>query len=146
MLYAARECARILVEEGVNAAVGRHRLASQAMVAGLQAMGLRIYGDLHHKMHNVTGVHIPAGVDGEAVRRTLLLDFGIEIGTSFGPLAGVIWRIGTMGYNCRREFVFQTLSSLAAVLRLHGARPLSDGVAEAYQVYRDAGQVAGLTA
>ena len=35
-------------------------------------MGLKLFGDQAHKMPNVTGVHIPQGVDGEAVRRALL--------------------------------------------------------------------------
>ena len=39
------------------------------------------------------------------MRGALLADFGIEIGTSFGPLKGKIWRIGTMGYNCRKQNV-----------------------------------------
>ncbi|STU72093.1 Serine-pyruvate aminotransferase [Klebsiella variicola] len=33
----------------------------------------------------------------------MLEDFGIEIGTSFGPLHGKVWRIGTMGYNARKR-------------------------------------------
>jgi (S)-ureidoglycine-glyoxylate aminotransferase len=89
-------------------------------------------------MLNVTGIYIPDGVDGESVRRMLLLDFGIEIGTSFGPLAGVIWRIGTMGYNARKDCVLQTLGALSAALRLHGLKPPSDGVLEAYDVYNRA--------
>jgi (S)-ureidoglycine-glyoxylate aminotransferase len=116
MLYAAHECARILLEEGLQNAFARHARASQAMVAGLQAMGLKLYGDLAHKMPNVTGVYIPQGVDGEAVRRALLEQHGIEIGTSFGPLRGRIWRIGTMGYNARAEAVEQTLRALDVVL------------------------------
>lgn len=143
MLYCARECARIVLEEGLENAIARHRLGSAAMVAGLSAMGLRLFGDLEHKMLNVTGVYIPAEVDGEAVRATMLEDFGIEIGTSFGPLIGVIWRIGNMGYNCRKEFILQTLASLAATLRLHGMRLPSDGIAEAYAIYKAAGQTAG---
>jgi (S)-ureidoglycine-glyoxylate aminotransferase len=119
MLYAAHECARILLEEGLQNAFARHARASQAMVAGLQAMGLKLYGDQAHKMPNVTGVYIPAGVDGEAVRRALLEQHGIEIGTSFGPLRGRIWRIGTMGYNARAEAVEQTLRALEAVLAVY---------------------------
>ena len=42
----------------------------------------------------------------------MLEDFGIEIGTSFGPLAGRIWRIGTMGYTCRKENVLVCLMAL----------------------------------
>jgi (S)-ureidoglycine-glyoxylate aminotransferase len=119
MLYAAHECARILLEEGLQKSFARHAQASQALVAGLQAMGLKLYGDLAHKMPNVTGVYIPDGVDGEAVRRALLEQHGIEIGTSFGPLRGRIWRIGTMGYNAREEAVRQTLEALDAVLSVH---------------------------
>ena len=116
MLYAAHECARILLEEGLQESFARHARASQALVAGLQAMGLKLYGDQAHKMPNVTGVYVPEGVDGEAVRRALLEQHNIEIGTSFGPLRGRIWRIGTMGYNARPEAVDQTLRALNAVL------------------------------
>ena len=119
MLYAAHECARILLEEGLEHAFARHRRASQALVDGLRAMGLELYGDLAHKMPNVTGVHIPDGVDGEAVRRALLEQHNIEIGTSFGPLRGRIWRIGTMGYNARPEAVERTLRALDAVLSVY---------------------------
>ena len=116
MLYAARECARVLLQEGLSAAFARHERVSRALVAGLQAMGLKLFGDLEHKMPNVTGVHIPQGVDGEKVRRALLEQFNIEIGTSFGPLHGRIWRIGTMGYNAREDTVRATLDALEAVL------------------------------
>ena len=120
MLYAARECARILVNEGLGHAFARHECASRAMVAGVGAMGLELFGDLANKMHNVTGVVIPAGIDGEKVRSALLEDFNIEIGTSFGPLHGKIWRIGTMGYNCRKDAVLVTLSALETVLAGEG--------------------------
>lgn len=116
MLYAARECARILLQEGLAEAFARHALASRALCRGIEAMGLKLFGDAKHKMPNVTGVHIPQGVDGEKVRRALLADFNIEIGTSFGPLHGRIWRIGTMGYNARRDAVLITLGALEAVL------------------------------
>ncbi len=136
MLYGARECARIILEEGLDATIERHRLGSRALVAGLTAMGLKLFGDLEHKMYNVTGVYIPKEVEGEVVRKTLLEDFGIEIGTSFGPLVGVIWRIGTMGYNCRKDCILQTLAALAATLRLHGMALPSDGIAEAHAIFK----------
>ncbi len=120
MLYAAREAVRILLAEGLDACFARHRVASDALTAGLIAMGLDLFGDQRHKMPNVTGVVIPAGVNGEAVRSTMLNDFGIEIGTSFGPLHGRIWRIGTMGYVCRKENVLHCLAALEAALRRAG--------------------------
>jgi (S)-ureidoglycine---glyoxylate transaminase len=137
MLYAAHECARILLEEGLQKSFARHARASQALVAGLSAMGLKLYGDPAHKMANVTGVHIPQGVDGEAVRRALLEQHNIEIGTSFGPLRGRIWRIGTMGYNARAEAVEQTLRALETVLSQQKHKvPRGAAVDAALSVYR----------
>ncbi len=137
MLYAAHECARILLEEGLPRAFARHAAASRALGAGLRAMGLELFGDPAHKMANVTGVCIPPGVDGEKVRRALLADFNIEIGTSFGPLHGRIWRIGTMGYNARADAVLTTLAALDAVLAAEKFKLLRGaGVDAALAVYR----------
>src|SRR5262245_53007 len=49
MLYAARECARIFLKEGHENAFRRHSLASEAIVVGVEAMGLRVFGDRAHK-------------------------------------------------------------------------------------------------
>ncbi|SFI35833.1 (S)-ureidoglycine-glyoxylate aminotransferase [Paenibacillus sp. UNC496MF] len=121
MLYGLREGLRLALEEGLEARFARHRLHERALVAGLAAMGLERYGDDACKLPVVTCVRVPAGVDGEAVRAQLLADFGIEIASSFGPLKGRIWRIGSMGYSCRKPNVLLTLAALEAVLPLHGA-------------------------
>lgn len=126
MLYSAHECARLLVEEGMVEAVERHRVHGTAMVAGLEGLGLKVFGDRSVRMNNVVGVHIPAGVNDAAVRGAMLQDFGIEIGTSFGPLAGRVWRIGTMGYNARRDTVLLTLAAFEQVLRRAGV-PVAAG-------------------
>ncbi|MDR6117979.1 (S)-ureidoglycine-glyoxylate aminotransferase [Aeromicrobium sp. SORGH_AS981] len=136
MLYGARECARLLVEEGMDAAVERHRLHGAAMLAGVRGLGLEVFGDVDHKMSNVVAVHIPDGVDGDAARAAMLEDFGIEIGTSFGPLHGKVWRIGTMGYNARKDAVLVTLAALEQVLRSGGvAVTAGGGVGAAQEVY-----------
>ncbi len=120
MLYGARECARLLVDEGLDNAVARHALYGGAMVAGLSALGLELFGDQSVRMNNVVGVKIPDGIDGDALRSGMVTDFGIEIGTSFGPMAGKVWRIGTMGYNARRDTVLTTLAALEVALRRGG--------------------------
>jgi (S)-ureidoglycine-glyoxylate aminotransferase len=140
MLYAARECARTVLAEGLSRGIARHALTSRALRAGLEAMGLELFGDDKYRMANVTGVIIPQAVrNGEKVRAELLADFGIEIGTSFGPLAGRIWRIGTMGYVCRKANVLRCLTALEAVLRRHGVKlPPGAAVDAAYRVYESA--------
>ncbi|NNE81341.1 MAG: alanine--glyoxylate aminotransferase family protein [Silicimonas sp.] len=141
MLYAAHECARVVLEEGLDTGQARHRLTSRALRGGLEAMGLKLFGDAENRMANVTGVVIPDVCgDGEALRAAMLNDFGIEIGTSFGPLAGKIWRIGTMGYVCRKANVLRCLASLDASLRRSGYEaPANAGIDAAYDVYDEAG-------
>jgi len=136
MLYGSRECARIFVKEGHASVFKRHADASRAMIAGLSAMNLKLFGDLKNKMPNVTGVYIPDGVNGDRVRTGLLEDFNIEIGTSFGPLHGKIWRIGAMGYNARKDCVLNTLAGLDTVLAAEGFKfPRGAGVDAARASY-----------
>ncbi|WP_062514240.1 alanine--glyoxylate aminotransferase family protein [Halobacillus sp. KGW1] len=120
MLYALREGLRIVLEEGLEYRFERHKHHESALIKGLEAMGLQIFGNPACKLPTVTCVTIPSEIDGESVRRMLLDEFGIEIASSFGPLQGKIWRIGTMGYSCRKENILHTLSALEAVLIRHG--------------------------
>lgn len=135
-LYGARECARIILEEGLDQCIARHQHHGEAMLHGVNAMGLELFGDISHKMNNVLGVMIPEGINDLAVRNSMLHDFGIEIGTSFGPLVGKVWRIGTMGYNARIQCVMQTLSALEAVLHRQGfTTPQGAGMQAAWDYY-----------
>jgi (S)-ureidoglycine-glyoxylate aminotransferase len=132
MLYAARECARVALGEGLAARYARHAAAGRAMTAGVRAMGLTVYGDDRYRMTNVTGVFIPDGIDGERVRAAMRDHFEIEIGTAFGPLQGRIWRLGAMGYNAMRHKVLITLAALEACLRAEGfALPAGEAVTAA---------------
>jgi (S)-ureidoglycine-glyoxylate aminotransferase len=136
MLYAARECARVMLGEGLEARYARHAAAGRAMTAGLRAMGLHVFGDDAHRMTNVTGVYIPDGIDGERVRTAMRTHFEIEIGSAFGPLQGRIWRIGAMGYNAAKHKVLITLGALEACLRMEGfALPAGEAVTAAMEAW-----------
>lgn len=136
MLYALREGLRIVLEEGLEARFTRHKLHERALVQGLQAMGLTIYGDPNCKLPVVTSITIPEGIDGESVRHMLLQDFQIEIASSFGPLKGKIWRIGSMGYSCRKKNILHVLGALEAVLIRHKVNVcVGEGVQAALDIY-----------
>lgn len=136
MLYGLREGLRIIRQEGLEARFARHKRNEQALMAGLTAMGLQLYGDPSCKLVVVTCVIIPDGINGENVRSMLLHSFGIEIASSFGPLKGKIWRIGTMGYSCSQKNVLHLLGAFEAVLIRHGfSLPPGEGVQAALAVY-----------
>ncbi|ASS66826.1 MULTISPECIES: alanine--glyoxylate aminotransferase family protein [unclassified Paenibacillus] len=139
MLYALREGLRLVLEEGLEARFARHRLHEGALMAGLGAMGHRFYGDPACKLAVVACIEIPDGIDGESVRSMLLEQFGIEIASSFGPLKGRIWRIGTMGYSSSKRNVLLLLGALEAALLRHGADlPAGAAVQAALRAYEEA--------
>ena len=123
MIYGLHQGLRILLEEGLDESFKRHILNDQAIQAGIEAMGLRVYGDPASKMPTVTPVYFPEGMtDGEPVRQTMLNDFSVEIASSFGDLKTQVWRIGNMGYSSRKENVLHVLSALEGSLAYHGAK------------------------
>ncbi|MFC5702166.1 pyridoxal-phosphate-dependent aminotransferase family protein [Cohnella faecalis] len=138
MLYGLREGVRLVLNEGLEARFARHRLQEKALVAGVEAMGLSLYGDPSCKLPVVTCVEIPDGLDGESVRSMLLDLFGVEIASSFGPLKGRIWRIGTMGYSASRRNVLHFLGAFEAVLLRHGFHlPAGSALQAALDVYAE---------
>lgn len=147
MLYALHEGLRIVLDEGLQDRFRRHRLHEQALTAGLKAMGLTLFGDPSCKLPVVTCVKIPEGISSSSVLNMLLHEFSVEIASSFGPLKGEIWRIGTMGYSCRKKNVLYVLSALEAVLIRHKAKiHPSYGVQAALDVYEQATPQTSLSA
>ncbi|STU72091.1 Serine-pyruvate aminotransferase [Klebsiella variicola] len=69
-LFAARECARLILQEGLDNGIARHKLHGDALLKGIPGDGARDLCDLRHKMNNVLGVVIPNGVNGDQVRKT----------------------------------------------------------------------------
>lgn len=116
MLYALREALRLVEEEGLPARFRRHRLNSEALVAGLIELGLIPLPPAEHRLPMLTCVKLPGQIDDAAVRTKLLQTFGIEIGGGLGPLKGKVWRIGLMGESCTEANVLTLLNALEEIL------------------------------
>jgi (S)-ureidoglycine-glyoxylate aminotransferase len=144
MLLAAREALRIVLDEGLSERWERHRQASRSLRAGLQAMGLDLFGDAEHSVPMITLVGVPDGMDDAGVRAQLLDQHGIEIMAAFGPLRGLVWRIGTMGTNARLPSVLALLSGLEAVLASRGLRAARGAATDAALAAYTAGGAAAL--
>ncbi|MGH9788106.1 MAG: pyridoxal-phosphate-dependent aminotransferase family protein, partial [Candidatus Acidiferrales bacterium] len=136
MVYALREALRLVEEEGLTARWERHRRNQQALVAGLEAMGLDPIAPPGQRMWTVTCVRTPAALDEAKVRRRLLDEFNIEIAGGFGELKGRTWRIGLMGTSCTETNVLLLLGSLEKLLPEEGLKLAPGaGVAAAAQSY-----------
>ncbi|MCC6765821.1 MAG: alanine--glyoxylate aminotransferase family protein [Deltaproteobacteria bacterium] len=120
MNYALYEALRVVLEEGLDARFARHRRNHEALVAGLEALGLAMAVAPERRLWMLSSVRIPAGVDDAAVRRALLEEDRIEIGGGLGPLKGQTWRIGLMGESSTDASVRRLLTALGRVLPRHG--------------------------
>ena len=116
MTYALREALRLVQEEGLENVVRRISRCSAGVLAGLQAMGLKLFSDPAHRMATVIAVWVPEGVDGAAVRSMLLDTFNIEISGGLGAYAGKLWRIGVMGHSASARNLLTLLAALEAAL------------------------------
>lgn len=139
MTYALREALRLVYEEGLEARWARHARAGAALHAGLEAMGLTLFGDAAHRLPMLAIVMVPAGVSDAAVRSELLDRHNIEIMGAFGSLRGRAWRIGAMATNAEVPTVQRFLEAFEDVLRRAGLRvPPHAGQDAAARVARDA--------
>jgi alanine-glyoxylate transaminase/serine-glyoxylate transaminase/serine-pyruvate transaminase len=114
MTYALHEALAMVLEEGLEERWSRHASVHRRLRAGLESLGLQYLPK--HSLHTLNCVSIPAGVEDVNVRRRLLDEYGIEIGSGLGVMAGKAWRIGLMGYGATVRNVDLVLAALRSIL------------------------------
>ena len=138
MMYALNEALRIIKEEGLEARWARHRLNQKALIAGLEAMGMRLVVQPEYRLPSLTTVYFPEGIEDVPARMKLLNEFGIEIGAGLGEFKGKVWRIGLMGTNSTKANVLTLFAALEDVLVSMGAKVAPGaGLQAASAVQRD---------
>ncbi len=116
MLYALHAALKEVLDEGLEHVWQRHQAAHEALVAGLEALGLEMLVAPECRLPMLNAVKVPTGVDEAAIRQRLLQEQAIEIGAGLGPLAGKIWRVGLMGHAARDENVERLVTALRTLL------------------------------
>ncbi len=147
LIFALREAMRLVMEEGLETRWERHRVNQLALIAGLEAMGLKLLVEKPaDRLPTVTAVMIPSGIDDAKLRNQLLDEFNIEIAGGFGPIKGKIWRVGLMGYCSQKPNVLLFLAALEKCLIDQGFRMGSGaGVGAAVNHYTHAETAAAVS-
>lgn len=120
-IYGFHEAVRLILEEGLEARWARHQTAHEALVAGLDRIGLSLFPPEANRCATINVINAAAGVDEARVRRRLL-EMGVEMGGGLGALAGKVWRVGVMGYNAQVPRVERFVGALDEALRAEGWR------------------------
>ena len=130
-LFGLYEALRMTLVEGLENRWSRHELHSNALMAGLEAMGLEPFAQEGYRLWQLNIVQVPDGIDDAKVRGRLLRDYQIEIGGGLGPIKGQVWRIGTMGYSAQRANIDLVLTALETILRDEGFKLVPGAALEA---------------
>ena len=135
--YALRESLRMIEEEGLENRFERHRQNHLALVAGVEAMGMKMFAKPDVRAWTVNTICVPEGIDDAKVRARLLETYGIEIVGGLGPLKSKIWRVGLMGSSSTRNNILLLLGALEDALTGLGYRmERGAGVGAAIQCYQ----------
>jgi alanine-glyoxylate transaminase/serine-glyoxylate transaminase/serine-pyruvate transaminase len=118
-LLAMHEALRLLCAETLEKRFARHRRSSEALQAGIEAMGLKLTAPKEYRLNSVVAIDVPKGVDDVRARKYMSSRFKVEISGAFGLK---IVRIGQMGEQCRASNLFRTLHALGAAFAKEGAR------------------------
>lgn len=119
-LYGLHESLVMLAEEGLEPRWKRHRHDHLGLVAGLEAMGLKLLVAEESRLPQLNSVIVPQGINEPQVRADMLNKHDIEIGAGLGDLAGKIFRIGLMGCSSSQQNVITCLVALESVLAEQG--------------------------
>lgn len=119
LLYAYNKALDIILEEGLDNRIARHRTCSAAFYAGLSAIGLTPFARQDSRSTVVIALNYLEGLEDLTFRNTLAEKFRVLVAGGFGNLKGKVFRVGCMG-EVGRYHVMRTISAISSTLALMG--------------------------
>jgi alanine-glyoxylate transaminase/serine-glyoxylate transaminase/serine-pyruvate transaminase len=134
LLYGLREALKMLLEEeGLDNVFARHQRHAEATRRAVRAWGLEVLAKNPAEYSgSLTAVLMPAGHDADRVRKVILENFDMSLGTGLGKLAGKVFRIGHLG-DFNDLTLMGTLAGCEMGLELAGTPIKRAGVAAAME-------------
>jgi aspartate aminotransferase-like enzyme len=125
LFNAYNEALTIVLEEGLERRIKRHKACASAFYAGLSAMGFSPFAKEDARSNLVIAVNYLQGMDDKRFRDLLSQQYRVLVAGGFGKLKGKVFRIGSMG-EVNNYHVMRTLSSIASVMNILGLRVEAD--------------------
>lgn len=119
LLYAYNEAMDIILEEGLDNRIQRHRTCSAALYAGLSAIGLTPFANEDSRSTVVIALNYLPNLEDATFRNTLAKEFRVLVAGGFGNLKGKVFRVGCMG-EVHRYHVMRTISAISSTLAMMG--------------------------
>ena len=98
LLYGLDEALNILLEEGLENVFKRHNKLAEATRRAVRAWGLEILcKNKEEYSSSLTAALVPEGYDADDLRKIILDNYDMSLGTGLTKLKGKIFRIGHLG-------------------------------------------------
>jgi aspartate aminotransferase-like enzyme len=133
LFYAYQEALNIIIEEGMQNRISRHRKCANALYSGLEALGFTPFADADSRSNVVIAVNYLPGIDDKKFRELLSTKFKVLLAGGFGELKGKVFRVGCMG-EVSSYHVMRTLSAISSSMSILGVQPIKDGLSVANNV------------
>jgi alanine-glyoxylate transaminase/serine-glyoxylate transaminase/serine-pyruvate transaminase len=131
LIYGLREALQMLQEEGLENVFARHQRHGEATRRAVRAWGLEIVAlDPSEYSGTLTAILTPGGHSADGLRKVILEQFNMPLGTGLGKLQGKVFRIGHLG-DFNDLMLAGTLSGVEMGLDLAGIPHAKGGVAAA---------------
>ena len=121
LFYALDEALKMVMEEGIERRIARHRATAASFYESLSGIGLQPFVKPQVRSNVVVSIRYPEGLDDKSFRESLEHDFGVVVAGGFGELKGKIFRIGNMGEVDRWQ-VLTTVGAIGGALNLTSYR------------------------
>jgi aspartate aminotransferase-like enzyme len=133
LFYAYQEALNIIIEEGMQNRISRHRKCANAFYSGLEALGFTPFADADSRSNVVIAVNYLPGIDDKKFRELLSTKFKVLLAGGFGELKGKVFRVGCMG-EVSSYHVMRTLSAISSSMSILGVQPIKDGLSVANNI------------
>jgi aspartate aminotransferase-like enzyme len=133
LFFAFQEALDIVLEEGLEKRVDRHRRCANAFYTGLSELGFTPFAHPEARSSVVIAFNYIPGIEDKTFRKILGEQFRVLIAGGFGELKGKVFRIGSMG-EVNRYHVIRTLSSITSTLKMMGIQTKSEAIPVALKV------------
>ena len=133
LFYAYQEALNIIIEEGMENRIKRHRKCADAFYSGLEAVGFTPFADASSRSNVVIAVNYLPGIDDKKFRELISTKFKVLIAGGFGELKGKVFRVGCMG-EVSSYHVMRTLSAISSSMSILGVPPIKDGLSIANDI------------
>ena len=135
LYFAFDEALNMIMEEGLDARIKRHKICADAFYSALSSMGFAPFAKSDARSNTVIALNYRDGMEDKKFRTLLANEFKVLIAGGFGELKGKIFRIGSMG-EVNRYHVMRTLSAISSALNIMGIKTNADAMSVAEEKLR----------